>query len=188
MSNLFIISDTHFWHRNILKFQPKERPFANIEEHDEVLVENWNVRVRPQDTVWHLGDVAMHIKGLDILRRLNGTKKLVMGNHDIYPIEAYQEHFVSVKACREWQGILFTHIPVHPTQLRRWKGNVHGHTHSGTVKTPVKRDEGLAMDDDPRYFPASVEHTGLAPVPIEEIKNYFNLLEHAVTGTPKTLA
>lgn len=80
---LWFTSDTHFGHANILKYD--KRPFSTIAEHDESLIERWNAHVRKGDVVYHLGDVAWHTKQADIdvlLSRLNGTKILILGNHD----------------------------------------------------------------------------------------------------------
>jgi calcineurin-like phosphoesterase family protein len=80
----FFTSDTHFGHQNIMKYEPKTRPFHGTEEMDEVMIERWNAVVGPDDLVFHLGDVAMgdiH-KSIAKVGRLNGHKILVPGNHD----------------------------------------------------------------------------------------------------------
>lgn len=82
---VLVTSDDHFWHRNILTHCPaRGERWGSVEEMNEALVENWNRVVRPQDTVWHLGDVAMGKieDSVQIIRRLNGRKLLVPGNHD----------------------------------------------------------------------------------------------------------
>ena len=75
-------SDTHFSHRNIIKYS--NRPFRDISHMDEVLINNWNEVVAWDDTVYHLGDVALGDKTRweSIFSRLNGHKILVTGNHD----------------------------------------------------------------------------------------------------------
>ena len=75
-------ADTHFGHANIIKFCG--RPFKDVDEMDRTLIEVWNAVVRPEDTVWHLGDFAFRsTKDPEAyLRRLHGTKHLVVGNHD----------------------------------------------------------------------------------------------------------
>ncbi len=80
----FWTSDTHFGHEGILRFEPVNRPFATVEEMNEVLVERWNAVVGPQDMVYHLGDVAMGkiADSLPVMSRLNGRKVLIPGNHD----------------------------------------------------------------------------------------------------------
>ena len=82
MSNIWFTADTHFGHSNILRYC--ERPFDNIGEHDLALIDNWNSCVRPGDTVFHLGDLALASKGRlkSIIERLNGQITLLLGNHD----------------------------------------------------------------------------------------------------------
>ena len=78
----FFTSDTHFGHRNIIKYS--NRPFDSVEQMNEALIDNWNDTVLPTDTVYHLGDVALGpwSEWDSILTRLNGYKVLVVGNHD----------------------------------------------------------------------------------------------------------
>lgn len=79
---VYFTSDTHFGHARIIELV--HRPFASVEEMDEVLVRNWNERVKPEDTVYHLGDVALGPKKRqrEILAALSGRKILILGSHD----------------------------------------------------------------------------------------------------------
>jgi len=80
--NRWWTADTHVAHRNVLTLGPG-RPFATIEEHDEVLIENWNQVVRPGDQVMHLGDFALSVTVMErVVAQLNGDITLVAGNHD----------------------------------------------------------------------------------------------------------
>lgn len=81
MTNYFT-SDTHFGHARIIELC--NRPFRDISHMDEMLIHNWNITVSPEDTVYHLGDVALGSweRWDNILTRLNGYKILVVGNHD----------------------------------------------------------------------------------------------------------
>ena len=84
MSEIFFTSDLHFGHKNLLKFT-KPRPFTTIEEHDQTIIDNWNSVVNQDDTVYVLGDIAMGMdpdKLEDYLKKLNGHKRLILGNHD----------------------------------------------------------------------------------------------------------
>jgi calcineurin-like phosphoesterase family protein len=82
MGNIFITSDLHFAHNRSFLYEP--RGFTSIEEHDEKIIENWNATVRPQDTVYMLGDLMLNDnqKGIECLNKLNGVKYLIRGNHD----------------------------------------------------------------------------------------------------------
>jgi len=161
MTNIWVIADTHFGHRNILTFTDKEGKlirgaiFKTIEEHDETLIANWNELVGPQDHVYHLGDVVINKKSLEIVKRLNGHKRLVFGNHDIFDYKKYIEAgFEKVYGVRVFpkHNYIFTHIPLHPSCLasRGWI-NVHGHTHSNII-------------NEPGYMCVSVEQTNYRPL------------------------
>ena len=83
MGRTLFISDLHFGHGNIIKFDG--RPFETLEEMEETLIENWNKAVNKGDTVYILGDFHWSRKPeevLAILKRLNGDKRLIKGNHD----------------------------------------------------------------------------------------------------------
>lgn len=160
MTETFFIGDTHFGHRNILRFDAvrPHRPFDTIEEHDEELVRRWNGVVSKGDIVWHLGDFAFSSKAIAIAGRLNGHKRLVLGNHDHYPTAEYLKHFHKVYGAATLRDdILLTHVPVHPDQLDRFKFNVHGHLHTHSL-------------DDARYINVSAEQINLTPVPMEWVE------------------
>jgi len=168
-TQIFVISDTHFGHENCLGFTLKDgsllRPgFKDVNHMDETMIQNWNAVVRPQDHVYHLGDVAMKRKLIPIVKRLNGHKRLVFGNHDIFDYRKYAEAgFEKLMGMRVIDGIIMTHVPVHPDNLERFKLNVHGHIHAYEVKLP-------GGTPDPRYFNVSVERIKYTPIPLETIK------------------
>jgi calcineurin-like phosphoesterase family protein len=168
MSEVFFISDTHFGHKGILSFPSTKpfRPFDTVEEHDEELVKRWNETVAPKDIVWHMGDFCFGKRNIDIAGRLNGSKRLVMGNHDMYAIEDYLKHFDRVFGCAEYKGMILSHMPVHPSQFPRYYLNVHGHLHTNHIL----REDG---SKDNRYFNVSCENTGLKPLPLDEVYNYW---------------
>ena len=83
MSRIFVTSDTHFSHVNIIKYC--NRPYASVEEMNNALIDNWNSVVKNDDLVIHLGDFALGRTIQDIkkhLDKLNGNKILILGNHD----------------------------------------------------------------------------------------------------------
>lgn len=182
MSTVFFIGDTHFCHKNILNFESTKpfRQFTNIEEHDEELVKRWNGAVSKHDTVWHLGDVCFGSrKNLEICGRLNGNKKLVMGNHDAYPTSHYLRYFSQVYGAIAWNKFLLTHVPVHQNQFGRMemgKGNIHGHLHSGRIQKThwVGLGDGIEVDD-PRYICVSAEQINLTPMAFDDLKKWKNL-------------
>ena len=79
---IFYIADMHFGHKNILKYD--KRPFADTEQMDEEIIRRWNERVCDDDTVYVLGDAFFkgEERSIEIMKRLNGHKRLIRGNHD----------------------------------------------------------------------------------------------------------
>ena len=164
MSEIFVISDTHWGHANILKFTDSSgaliRPgFESVDDMDEHMIDCWNSVVKDGDIVYHLGDVYFD-QGHRALSRLRGRKRLVLGNHDNGKSEHIQKYFQKVLAWRMFPefGLLLTHVPVHTSTLEfKVKRNVHGHIHQNLI-------------DDERYVNVSVERRNYTPINIEELK------------------
>ena len=136
MSKVYLISDHHFGHENVRKFEPS-RKGQSINEHDEWLIDAHNSVVKKRDLTYFLGDVCfgqvMHMH--DCIKQMQGRKVLVMGNHDNYEMAAYEAVFDNVLALKQYSGKrVFTHVPIHPSCMDRWKLNFHGHIHS--LKAP----------------------------------------------------
>lgn len=93
MINTFFIADTHFGHANILEYESEARPFKTVEEMNDVMIERWNSVVNNKDIVYHLGDFAFGKHNVCIASRLNGKKRLVLGNHDNYSTADYLQYF-----------------------------------------------------------------------------------------------
>jgi len=87
---IFLIGDLHFNHRNIIKYC--SRPFNSVEDMNKQLIKNWNSVVGKNDIVYVVGDFALcgKQKIIEIGQRLNGRKRLVLGNHDQASIETYR--------------------------------------------------------------------------------------------------
>lgn len=159
---IFLISDTHFGHENILNFRDKDnnpiRPFSSLEEMNETLIQNWNNTVSNTDKVYHLGDVLFTKKWLDlIMPRLNGTKVLIKGNHDNLKLSQYQQYFKDIRAYHVLDRYILSHIPIHIDSLSRWKANIHGHLHNNIIQ-------------DNRYINVSVERINYTPIDFESIR------------------
>lgn len=137
MRKIWLISDTHFGHTNLITFKDSEgkrfRPFESIAAHDKLIKDNWKRFIKPTDIVYHLGDVVMNKKHIEQLYGLPGHKRLILGNHDSYEfLKLYQEHFKKIMACRDITidgvRVLLSHIPV-KMEESRWDLNIHGHIH-----------------------------------------------------------
>lgn len=87
----FFTSDQHFGHANILVYEDECRRdqhgnrFESVEQMDEYMIEQWNAVVRPGDTVYCLGDFSYKQATIEsVMPRMNGSKILIVGNHDPY--------------------------------------------------------------------------------------------------------
>jgi len=142
---------------------------------DEHLVRVWNERVRPQDKVYHCGDVVINRKALPTLARLNGDKVLIRGNHDIFRDDEYRQYFRELRAYHVMNGMILSHIPVHEASLGRFGCSIHGHLHANIVMkargVDARTGEILYGDEiDPRYYNVSVEQLpDFAPILFEDV-------------------
>jgi calcineurin-like phosphoesterase family protein len=142
---------------------------------DEAMVKAWNERVKPTDKVYHLGDVVINRKALAIMRRLNGDKVLIRGNHDIFKDEDYRAHFRELRAYHVMNGMILSLIPLHSDSMGRFGVNIHGHLHANRVRkargVDAKTGEVLYGDEiDPRYHCVCVEQTpDFAPILFEDV-------------------
>jgi calcineurin-like phosphoesterase family protein len=179
MSAVFLVSDTHFGHAGVCRFMrgdgvTKLRPWDDPQEMDEAMIERWNERVRPNDKVYHLGDVVINRKALPTLSRLNGDKVLIRGNHDIFRDDEYRKYFRELRAYHVMNGMILSHIPVHPESLGRFGVNIHGHLHAHRVMKakginyPTGEVVYSDTEIDPRYWCACVEQTDFAPILFED--------------------
>lgn len=152
MSEIFVTSDHHFDHKNILKYQPHTRPFNTVEEMESGLISRHNHMVGPKDEVYFLGDFAFasEQKVLEILEQMNGRKYFIFGNHDkVMRNERVRKHFEWMKSYHELRipGIR-SPIPLFHYPIFSWNrmhfGAYHfyGHTHG---QIPYLYN-GLAMD------------------------------------------
>lgn len=166
----YFISDPHFGHENILKMC--QRPFENVEEMNEAMIDAWNQRVTGNDTVFILGDLFYRCPDPEpILQRLKGKKRLIIGNHDSSWMDNVDlsRYFVSVDPFLEItdgvRAITLCHYP-----LLTWKHKlrtymVHGHIHNDTTS-----DFFPLLVARERVLNAGVEVNGYRPVTFEELQ------------------
>ena len=167
MSNIFLCSDHHLGHANILTFKRDDgtplRYFSSIEDHDWYIINRHNSVVRPGDKVYFLGDVAISHKFLYMVGLMNGDKVLIKGNHDTHKLSHYAPYFRDIRAFHQFDGFALSHIPIHPESLGRWGTNIHGHLHYRRVLDGNKVDT--------RYFNVSMECLeDYTPISLEQIK------------------
>lgn len=169
MSTVRFIADLHFGHENVAKW----RGFASAAEQDEHIIKTWNATVHKRDVTYILGDVTMEKASCyDLLDRLNGTKHVVLGNHDRrQDVRKLLEHVDTVAGMLQHKGIFLTHCPVHPMEMDyRVKYNIHGHIHSKVVERDFTLF-GIPIFKrvDRRYICVSCEQVNYTPKTLKEL-------------------
>lgn len=165
-NRIWITSDTHFCHKNILVYEAASRPFKDRDEMNEALIQRWNDKVGPNDVVFHLGDFSFGSRNRirDIASRLNGRKFLLLGNHD-------REHFydwIALGFERVFKSpflmdgkFIFSHEPL--DEIPEGKVNVYGHVHGSKYFNTVDRNRICVC----------VERWDCAPIDYEFVKGLF---------------
>lgn len=132
-------SDQHFGHRNIIEYC--NRPWKDIHEMNQGIIDNWNSVVSTEDTIFVVGDVFLCSPGQakEIISQLNGKKILIRGNHDrsietmkgVGFAEVYSKLTIQLQDGRQ---ALLSHKPITWNQFRN-EANllIHGHHHHGNV-------------------------------------------------------
>lgn len=185
IAKIYIISDTHFGHKNILRYRTHERfpEFVGAEmtpqEHDQKLEERILETVNRKDTLWMLGDSFFSMDSLDVLRRIRtrvARLNLVLGNHCFQNCSAgeglatvFRENLadriegmvkLKISGGGKFAAAWLTHTPMHPTEIFKGNVNIHGHTHAKVI-------------DDPLYFNANCENLDFRPVELSRISQGY---------------
>jgi calcineurin-like phosphoesterase family protein len=178
----FFTSDHHFNHKNIIKYC--SRPYEDIEEMNESLIENWNKVVGQGDLVIHIGDLGFfknkqHM--FDTVAKLNGRKWLIMGNHDNFRIADYYEagfEFVSDKPVIYNEFFILSHKPIFITENMPYV-NIYGHVH----------DNPMHKDRTENTWCVCVERTNYTPVELmpEDFVVPQDTIEKAIEERKKQL-
>ena len=176
--DIWVISDTHLFHTNILKFTDNSTGklvrgdrFDNVDQMNQCMLENWNSVVKQGDIVYHLGDVVIgdHDQFKKLWPKFNGSKRLIVGNHDDIKFLSTGGFFQKVLMWRMWPefGLMFSHVPLHESSLLRLtvRGgkypedcetllNVHGHIHQNPSPEGPYRNVSVEAID---YTPINIE-------------------------------
>jgi calcineurin-like phosphoesterase family protein len=175
--NTFFYSDPHYGHANIIKYC--NRPFSTVEEMNEQLIANWNGVVSRNDIVYCLGDMFFcdASKACSIMRRLNGMKRLVLGNHDkiIRNQVPLQQMFDKIlpdlhEETINGQRLIMCHYPLLTwNKAHHGSMNLHGHQHNKIA----------VSDPNRRRYDVGVDANGYMPVKLENIVARLNKIEPA---------
>ena len=162
MSRVFLISDTHFYHKNVIIYE--NRPFSTVDDMNYYLIEKWNSVVNKKDKVFLLGDVGFGNKEMlkEIVRQLKGNITLIAGNHDRpRTIKFWLD--VGFKEVYRYPIIYNTHFLLSHEPLQNVPNGylcVHGHTHSKCLNSQY-------------YYNVSCEVLNYTPINFNVIRDQF---------------
>ena len=171
MGKIFLTSDTHFGHDREFLWGP--RGFTSSREHDEAIIKNWNEVVGPDDIVYHCGDLMLgdNAYGIECVKRLNGTIKLIRGNHDTDARWKLYATLPNVELLGWAEVIKYKkyqfYLSHHPTMtsnldkapyLKMHLINLFGHTHQ----------QKMFYDDTPFMFHVGLDSNGNKPVLLDD--------------------
>ena len=168
----FYTSDLHLGHNNVIEFE--NRPFKNLDEMDKSIIQNWNNKVNKGDSVYILGDLSFYKgeKTNEILRRLNGNKYLITGNHDSVFLKDKSfdtSLFVWVKDYEEVKDndrrVILFHYPI-----AVWNSSHHGSYHLyGHIHSNNGTMHPLTFDLGNKAFNVGVDVNDFKPKTLDEL-------------------
>lgn len=183
---IWFTSDTHFLHEKVVELS--NRPYQNYADMEESLINNWNSVVKRGDVVYHLGDFAISwgkassgIKIDRLIRSLNGSKFLIVGNHDRDEVTKNSHwtkvtHYHEIKVdmgSEHKKRIVMCHYPMKSwNQMHRGSWMLHGHCHGN-----LQHERGLILDvgvDCHSFTPISIDDVGakMSRMTIETCDHY----------------
>ena len=173
--HLFFTSDTHFDHKNIIRYC--NRPWETVEEMNQALIDNWNSVVGPDDTVFHLGDVTFggNTNLINYVSQLNGHIVLIKGNHDKKLQQTICDKLFDYSCQQlrlniEGYTVVLNHYPflcfAEDIQL-------FGHIHSSPVSISDDVKNFFNYGDFTRQFDVGVDNNNYKPISWEQIKNRY---------------
>lgn len=163
MGKIYVIADTHFGSESIIRYE--QRPFSDVSDMEHTLINNWNNTVSEEDTVFILGDFSVLSPEEDrrILSSLNGTKILIMGNHDTHHTPD-EWRSLGFNECYMWPIIydsfyMLSHEPLYINANMPY-ANIYGHVHANASYNTISNQSACV----------SVERTAYTPIAFEAIK------------------
>jgi len=171
MGKIFYIADPHWGHKNIINLC--NRPFKSVEEMDETMIRNWNNVVTDEDDVYIIGDFIFRYEGnvVDLLKKLNGKKHLIVGNHEkaIMSNAKARAQFVSIEKYEEindnGRRVILFHYPILEwNAFFRNSIHIYGHIHANE-----KNDTWSIMKTRPNAYNAGADVIGFTPRTLDEL-------------------
>lgn len=165
---IYYTADLHLCHKNIIDICI--RPFKDIDQMNNTIIQNWNKKINNKDTVYIIGDIAYPkntddvIQVIKLLKRLNGNKILIQGNHDWRLLKNIEfcELFKIITIYKEIKDndrrVVLFHYPIEDWNYQRYGSyHIHGHVHDNIVI------------NIPNRFNAGVDVQNFYPVTLDEL-------------------
>lgn len=131
--SVYFTSDLHLGH----KFAAEKRGFPDVALHDMGVMQSFG-HLTKRDKLYILGDVAFTKDALQWLEALKCVVEICLGNHDQGKAAEYLKYANELRGCYQYKGWWISHIPIHPQELYRCKGNIHGHIHKDAATPPLR--------------------------------------------------
>ena len=172
--SIFFTADTHFHHKNIIKYE--DRPFTSIEEMNETMIKKWNAKVKPNDSIYIIGDFIFSDgeTANKLIKRLNGRKQLIKGNHDSFLrdrsfdrslLEWVKDYYLL--RINNMKFILF-HYPIQVWDCKHHDSiHLYGHVHSN------KDNHHPLLIELGKAYNVGVDVNNYEPISLEEVLSKF---------------
>jgi calcineurin-like phosphoesterase family protein len=158
---IFVISDLHLGHANIIRYCSRPFLYTNPEEMDQVLIANWNSVISKNGRAYFLGDFryGAHAQKADYYRKqLQGNITFIAGNHDGPDLDAIPLSKLDYRGF----SFLLVHDPADvPAEFHGWV--IHGHHHNNDLH------HYPFINFNERRINVSAEVIGYVPVSLNEI-------------------
>jgi len=175
----YVISDSHWFHGNILKYE--NRAFETTSDMDHHMINEWNATIGKNDLVYHLGDIAFTNNFsvlMALLQRLNGKIYLVPGNHDHPCMHKKTPRFIwiedklfigdlitekKVKINDKYEKVVMSHYP-----LASWNAGIHGrkHFYGHVHKYTIFSNQNM--------YNVGCDVIGYKPMTFNQVINFYN--------------
>lgn len=165
---IYFVSDTHFYHSNIIKYC--NRPFNSVDDMNNTIISNWNNIVKNGDIVYHLGDFCLSgdEEINDIFNKLNGDIFLIRGNHDGKSVKYYEnigfKVLINAPIVLDEYKLMLSHKPLMDTNIKDGYINLHGHIHNKKIIQDYPNGYS-----ESKHINVCVDVTNFKPISLDEI-------------------
>lgn len=167
IKNIHFTADLYFRNQHFVN----SRGFENTEAMEKEIIQKWNEKIKPDDTVYILGGFCSIIKGatqsyINLIAELNGKKHFILSSRDaektfnkimdnpnlnIESVSQYKEIMIGK------QNFVLMHYP-----LMDWKGKISDksirgsiHLHAGEIdEAPEDYRFNVSYQKNPKIFSA----------------------------------